>query len=201
MKRLQVIALMSVLLTGAGGCSGSIELGSSTAGMPRCPVQQTATPDHVSSALLLVAQSVPTASRLSCVRALAVGWTFQRLDARSDRARFFLDSDREGSHAVTVTVARSCDVTGAAEVTSDQPGTHRFERGGAATSRFRADRYYVYDGGCATYHLNLKNKTGAEPMQAVSNMLQLVDRDLLRRYVHHYSDGRFELDAQHRPGS
>jgi hypothetical protein len=201
MKRRRLMVLMGVLLTGASGCSGSIELGSSAVGMPRCPVQQTATPDHVSSALLLLAQSVPTAARLPCVRALAVGWTFQRLNARSAQTRFFLDSDREGSHAVTVTLARSCDVTGAAEVTSDQPGTQRFEREQPGTSRFRADRYYVYRGGCVRYQLNLRNRADAESMRAISDMLQLVDRELLRRYVHQYSDGRFELDAKHRPGS
>jgi hypothetical protein len=201
MRRRRIVALLGVLLIGASGCSASIELGNSTTGMPRCPLEQSATPDHVSSALVLVAQSVPTASRLPCVRALAVGWTFQRLNARSDRAQFFLNSDREGSHAVSVTLTRSCDVTGAAEVASDEPGTRRYERSDTSTSRLRADQYYRYDGGCTTYHLNLKNKTGAEPMQAISDMLRLVDRELLRQYVHHYSGGRFELDAAHRPGT
>ncbi|MDQ1721518.1 MAG: hypothetical protein QOI26_1252 [Pseudonocardiales bacterium] len=195
MKRQGVLALSSLPLMAVSGCSGSFEIGRSAMGMPQCPAQQEQTPGDLSSALLLVAQSVPTATRLPCVRALAAGWTFRRLDARTNRARFTLDSDREGASAVTVTLERNCDVSAAAEVASDEAGTHRFDRVASPSSGYRGDRFYVYDGGCVTYHLNLGGKTGAEPVQAISEMLQFVDRDVLRRYVHHYSDGRFELDA------
>jgi hypothetical protein len=201
MKRRAPAALSCLLLATASGCSGSFELGSSTVGMPQCPAAQEQTPTRVSSALLLVAQAVPTASMLPCVHALAVGWTFHRLDARTNRALFWLDSDREGTRAVTVTLARECDSSGAAEVTTDESGTQLYERGDRAGSGYRGDRYYVYDGGCVTYHLNLGGKTGAQPVQEVSQMLQFVDRNLLRRYVHRYSGGRFELDSPQRNGS
>jgi len=199
MTRRGVAALAGLALMAASGCSGSFEVGSSTVGMPQCPAQQERAPE-VNTALLLVAQSVPTATRLPCVRALDVGWTFQRLDARTDRARFSLDSDRNGVKAVTVTLERECDVSAAVEVTSDEAGTHRFDHSASPTAGYRGDRFYVYDGGCVTYHFKLGGKTGAESVPAISEMLQFVDREVLRRYVRDYSDGRFELDAAPRAG-
>lgn len=201
MKRHAVAALSCLLLASVSGCVGSIKIGSSTLGMPQCPATREQTPGHVSSALLLIAQAVPTASMVPCVHALAAGWTFNHLDARSNKAQFWLDSDRAGVNAVTVTLARDCDSAGAAELTSYESGILLFERSNPAGSGYHGDRYYVYDGGCVTYHLDLGGNAGSQAMPEISEMLQFVDRDVLRRYVHRYSGGRFELDASNDSGS
>ena len=110
---------------------------------------------RASNALILEAQSVPTASMLPCIEALPAGWSFSGLDVVDDRSRIFLDSDRAGFRAVDITLAESCDVEGASEVQTDEPGTRRFERVFPRKDLFAGVRYYVYDGGCTTYEFEL----------------------------------------------
>lgn len=79
---------------------------------------------------------MPTAAVLPCIDALPVGWSFDAMDVVDGRTRLFLDSDRAGFHAVDVTLTESCDVEGATEVPTDEPGTKRRER-----IALRQDRY------------------------------------------------------------
>ena len=60
-----------------------------------------------------IAQSVPVATQLPCVSELPAGWTFGGVRHLSEgSARFWLDSDRGGIHAVEVTLRPSCDIDG-----------------------------------------------------------------------------------------
>jgi tRNA A-37 threonylcarbamoyl transferase component Bud32/membrane-associated phospholipid phosphatase len=114
---------------------------------PRC---------KVSDPMILIAQSVPTAAVLPCVDALPVGWTFDAMDVVDGRTRLFLDSDRAGFHAVDVTLTESCDVAGATEVPTDEPGTKRYERIALRQDRYAGSRHYVFDGGCVTYAFDFR---------------------------------------------
>ena len=105
--------------------------------------------------LILLAQAVPTAALLPCVEVLPVGWSFAALDIVDGRARMFLDSDRAGFHAVDVRLARSCDLDGATEVPTDEPGTRRYERVTIRPNRYVGARHYVFGGGCVTYEFDL----------------------------------------------
>src|SRR5205085_5000995 len=53
--------------------------------------------------MILSAQAVPSAALVPCVAALPSGWQAAGADIISGRARFWLDSDQAGPHAVTVT--------------------------------------------------------------------------------------------------
>ena len=78
--------------------------------------------------MILAAQAVPSAALVPCVAALPPGWRVGGTDIASGHASFWLDSDRAGVRAVTVTLSATCDVSGARQIRSDQPGTRRFER-------------------------------------------------------------------------
>jgi tRNA A-37 threonylcarbamoyl transferase component Bud32 len=100
---------------------------------------------------ILSAQAVPSAAWIPCLSSLPSGWMFTGGDIHSGLARFWLDSDQGGHHALTVTLTRSCDVSKAQEVPSDELGTRRFESVTSLTPRLTDVRSYTFPGGCATY--------------------------------------------------
>jgi hypothetical protein len=156
-------------------------------------------PDCASPAdpqLVLMAQAVPTAELVPCVRGLPTGWSFSGLDVRNGQARFWLDSDRDGTHAVTVSLRRGCDTSGGTSVGSEVPAARRYERVTRINSGYGGLRHYVFAGGCVTYTFDLHGKTRAEPVVAVAQALGFVQRDTLRAQIERQSDGRLHLDPE-----
>ena len=114
--------------------------------------------------MILAAQAVPSAALVPCVAALPPGWRVGGADIISGHATFWLDSDRAGVRAVTVTLSATCDASGARQIRSDQPGTRRFERRLSLRPQFAGLRFYTFPGGCATYQFNFA--PGASPRLA-----------------------------------
>lgn len=110
-----------------------------------CPVEE-------SELLVLAAQAVPSASLLPCIQTFPAGWWYGGSDVRSGTARFWLESDRAGFHAVEVELTRSCRTIGALDVTSSTQefGVQEFVRV-FDLHPFTADRYFRFTGGCVTY--------------------------------------------------
>jgi hypothetical protein len=115
--------------------------------------------------MILAAQAVPSAALLPCVAALPSGWSVGGADTATGRARFWLDSDQAGAQAVTITLSATCDVSGARQIPSDQPGTRRFERPLSLRPQFVDLRYYIFPGGCVTYRFSFSH--GASPLLAI----------------------------------
>jgi hypothetical protein len=115
--------------------------------------------------MILAAQAVPSAALVPCVASLPAGWQVGGADIESGHARFWLDSDQAGPQAVTVTLSAACDVSGAREIPSDQPGTRRFERPLSLRPQFTGLRFYTFPGGCATY--KFKFAAGKSPLLAI----------------------------------
>ena len=63
-------------------------------------------------ALWLISQSVPSASLARCVQLLPAGWSAGAAQSRGGRTGFALDSDRVGTQAVRVVLARTCTLGG-----------------------------------------------------------------------------------------
>jgi hypothetical protein len=133
--------------------------------------------------MILSAQAVPSAALLPCIAALPSGWTIGGADIVSGKTSLWLDSDRAGPRAVTVTLTATCDTTGAQQIPSDQPGTRRFERPLSLVPQFSGERFYTFPGGCVTYQFRFA--PGASPVLAdtASTAVGFVPRSRLVGYV------------------
>jgi tRNA A-37 threonylcarbamoyl transferase component Bud32/membrane-associated phospholipid phosphatase len=160
------------------GVEGFLPAGNGT----RLPI--TATPacgtDHT---IVLMAQAVPDAAELPCIASLPSGWSFALAEIERGRARFWLDSDRAGRHAVTVTLTSDCDVSGAQEVPSDEVGTQRFENPGSLFPRLSDVRFYRFPGGCATYRLSFAPGVPTDLVFDVDTALSFTHRSAVVRAV------------------
>jgi tRNA A-37 threonylcarbamoyl transferase component Bud32 len=117
-----------------------------------------------SHSMILSAQAVPSAAMLPCIAALPSGWSIGGTDISSGKVRLWLDSDRAGPQAITVTLTATCDTSGAHQIPSDQHGTQRFEHTLSLIPRFSDLRFYTFPGGCVTYQISFA--PGASPIMA-----------------------------------
>jgi hypothetical protein len=165
------ITAAAAYFTAAAFIPGPMSLGTNP---PRCGTSPT---------MILSAQAVPSAARLSCLTALPSGWHVGGADTASGHARFWLDSDQAGPHAVTITLTAHCDTTGAQQIPSDQPGTRRFERPLSLRPQFTALRFYTFPGGCVTYRFSFS--PGASSLLAipVGSAVALTPRAALVQYI------------------
>jgi hypothetical protein len=189
MSRGRVLPLLALLVVGsAAGCASDT---TATTELPNC-----ATGDQTASnGVVLMAQSVPTATWVPCLRTtLPLGWDFQHLDARNGSSRFWLNSDRDGQKAIEVRLADSCHTAGATEIVSDREGMRRLERVTRTTPHFEGERYYVFDGGCITIVFRLTGDNPGEPLGLATQVVGSVSRAELQQQVREESNGRLTLD-------
>jgi hypothetical protein len=147
--------------------------------------------------MILAAQAVPSAAFLPCIAALPSGWTAADSQIASGRASFALDSGSQtgagGVHfvlgqagqlqTVTITLTATCDISGAQQIPSDQPGMRRFERPLSLVPQYSDVRYYTFPGGCVTYQFAFA--PGASPALAttVDTAVAFMPRSALVGYV------------------
>jgi tRNA A-37 threonylcarbamoyl transferase component Bud32 len=138
--------------------------------------------------MILSAQAVPSAAMLPCLAALPSGWSTGGADIASGHIRFWLDSDRAGPQAITVTLTATCDTSGAHQIPSDQPGTRRFEHALSLIPRFSDLRLYTFPGGCVTYRISFT--PGASPIMAdaASSALSFQPRSALVEFIQRTQD-------------
>ena len=142
---------------------------------PSCVEEQTA------EMLIIEAQSVPSAALLPCVGALPIGWSFETFRVDDRGTTFYLDSDRAGAQAVRVALRRNCELGGSTEVPTDTPGAQQFEKIDALGDRYAGTRYYVFEGGCATYDFDFEGSGRTELAREVSLALDFFPRSELER--------------------
>jgi tRNA A-37 threonylcarbamoyl transferase component Bud32/membrane-associated phospholipid phosphatase len=143
--------------------------------------------------LLLMAQSVPTASLVPCIEILPVGWTLGDVVVGNGRSRFTMTSDRGGVLVAELTA--SCDLGGAVAQTSEQPGARRYlriERNAAGVAMTRA---YTFPGGCVTQRLVAPEVSRQQLAGESSFALGFTTRDDLAAALRRDSDGRLDLDV------
>jgi tRNA A-37 threonylcarbamoyl transferase component Bud32/membrane-associated phospholipid phosphatase len=143
--------------------------------------------------LLLMAQSVPTASLVPCIELLPAGWTLGDVVVGNEGSRFTVTSDRGGVLVAELTA--SCDLAGAVEVTSEQPGARRYlriERDAAGVTTTRA---YTFPGGCVTQRLVAPEASRQQLAGEASSALGFTTRGALAASVRRDSGGRLDLDV------
>jgi hypothetical protein len=162
-------------------------LGLSACGQMEIEAAPTCVPKGADT-LALVAQSVPTATKIPCISSYPAGWHFASMSVRRGQTRFTLDSDRAGISAVKVHLRRSCDIRGATEIASDEPGTRRFERIISVVDDFKAVRSYEFEGGCITYEFDF-DRQGRALVNEVSVAIGFIDRAGVEEMVRERSGG------------
>ncbi|MFY9667210.1 MAG: hypothetical protein WAK44_04620, partial [Trebonia sp.] len=148
--------------------------------------------------MILAAQAVPSAAFLPCIAALPAGWTTVNAEISSGQARFGLDSGSlaggggirivlgqpvQQPQTVTITLTATCDIAGARQIPSDQPGMRLFERPLSVVPRSSDVRYYTFPGGCATYQLVLAPGASPAVTTAVDSAVAFMPRSVLVGYV------------------
>jgi tRNA A-37 threonylcarbamoyl transferase component Bud32 len=162
----------------------------------RTPVRTDGRCDDM-EAMWLQAQAVQTAQLVPCVASLPVGWSFRLLTVNNGRSTITVDHDRAGAKALELRFAKSCDTTGATEVTGDVPGARRYERGPVDGSDTVLVWHQVFDGGCATVHVTTQNSAPEVLQEVVTQARQVigfVSRTTLAEALDERSDGRLHLD-------
>jgi hypothetical protein len=154
-RRIGRVAAIAIVLPTLASCSA--RAGDATEA--NCPIED-------GELFVLMAQSVPSATLIPCIEALPAGWMYGGSDVNDALARFWLDSDRGGLHAVEVSLTASCRITGAVDVTnSTSEGGVRVYLDEFDLHPFSANKYFVFPGGCVTYRYRFGS--GAEPTLAL----------------------------------
>ena len=180
MRRGRWAALAGVAALAGAGCAG---------------IEDHAAPTCVpkgADSLVLLAQAVPTATKIPCISSYPAGWHFASMSVRNGEGRFTLDSDRAGISAVKVHLRRNCDLQGATEIPSEEPDTRRFERIISVVDDFQAVRSYSFDGGCISYQFDF-DRQGRALVNEVSVAIGFIDRPALDALVRDRTGGDLRL--------
>jgi hypothetical protein len=130
--------------------------------------------------LAVVAQSVPGASYLPCIRGLPPGWTTSGFDPTQDGTGFLLNSDRSPGRPVRVRFTATGDVRGASPSPSRAPGVLTYTRLDSISPRFAGTLYDVFPGGCVSYRFDFGSGSQIELMEQFQQAVGLYPRQQLR---------------------
>ncbi|MBA3268591.1 MAG: hypothetical protein H0T70_10100 [Acidimicrobiia bacterium] len=142
--------------------------------------------------MILMAQSVPSATAVPCIDSLPAGWSLGDAHVRRGHASFWLDSDRAGKRAVQAELRPpgDCPVTDAVEVPSDEVGMRRYEKPERLPPNLRSSRTYLFDGGCIIYRFSFSGPATASVMFDVDRALAAEPRTELVAAVRDRTDLR-----------
>jgi tRNA A-37 threonylcarbamoyl transferase component Bud32/membrane-associated phospholipid phosphatase len=191
MRRVGLAVLTLLFAAVVLNIAGSVLI--SDGGVEAAPIRAQTLRCEPHEPLLLMAQSVPTASLVPCIEILPAGWTLDRVLVSNDRSQYTLTSDRGGVLVTELTV--SCDLAGAVELTSERPGARRYvrvERNAAGVAMTRA---YTFPGGCVTQRLVAPEASREQLASEALFALGFTTRDSLAAAVRRDSGGRLDLDV------
>jgi hypothetical protein len=158
------------------------------------PLNRTEVACNDFEALWLMAQSVPSASQVPCLRSLPVGWSVLNVAVNDGRSTLTLNHDRAGDRALVVRLAATCDPSGAVEGPSPTEGVRHLQRIESSSGEFIATWYDQFPGGCVTSQLHLDTDPNGEFAAQAPAVLGFTSREALRRALDERSDGRLQLD-------
>lgn len=101
--------------------------------------------------LAVIAQSVPGAAYMPCIRQLPPGWSASAFDPARGRTRFTLTSDLAPTTPVVVQLAAACRIDGATPSPSRAAGVQTYTRLSSISPRLVGSLYDVFQGGCVSY--------------------------------------------------
>jgi hypothetical protein len=128
---------------------------------------------------LIVAQSVPRAELVPCLGPIPDGWSIESVTVDQDGSTLWLDSDRAGDGAARLLYRPECPLDGAVAVPTDHSGALAFEQVERIRPGFRADRVYVFGGGCVRWEFDFDPGASATLSIELRNALTLMPRSVL----------------------
>jgi tRNA A-37 threonylcarbamoyl transferase component Bud32/membrane-associated phospholipid phosphatase len=163
------LGVLIVALLAAGFTYGLLTpfRGVDVPGLPGC------TPD---STTVLTAEAVPAATVLPCLLGLPSGWHSEGGVVRNGEARFTLSHGEQDRSVVTMRLTDACETAAARSVTTDEPGTQRFDDGSAR-------RFYRFSGGCVTYEFSAEAAGDQGLRQLADAALGFVPRERVAGHV------------------
>ncbi len=135
--------------------------------------------------MILIAQSVPSATAVPCVAAVPAGWSLTEITVDDGETNFAFDSDLAGTRAIEVALLPpdECATARSTEVPSDEVGFRRYERIDQLRPSFRGTRTYRFRGGCVTYEFDLDTRRSAPVLFDADTALAFQSRAALVREV------------------
>ena len=130
--------------------------------------------------LAIIAQSVPSASYVPCIRQLPQGWTTSSFDPLRGATRFTLNSDRAPGSPVTIRLVPRCSPGAASSVPPRAPGVLTFTRLYSLSPRVTGRLYDVFPGGCVTYSFSFPLGVHIGLMEEFESAVGLYSRQQLR---------------------
>ena len=161
-------ALAAVLFAATTALTGCAAFSNTT---PRCdePLR-----------LAIIAQSLPTASYLPCVRDLPQGWSTSGFDPTQSGTRFLLNSDRSPGRPVKVQLTETCRPGFASPSPPRAPGVLTYTRLTSIRPRFTGTLYDVFPGGCVSYAFDFASGSQIALMEQFEKAIGLYPRQQLR---------------------
>lgn len=129
------------------------------------------------SSVIIVAQSVPTASYVPCLGPMPPGWSVTTVEVNQDHSVIMLDSELAGQEAAVLRLDEDCPVVGAASLSTDSNRLARRHVIDRTSSSFRATTYYRFVGGCVTLAFDFDRGVSAAQAEALEDALVLITRD------------------------
>jgi len=167
--RAVLAAMIAAMLAAATALTGCAAASSDTA--PRCddPLR-----------LAIVAQSLPTASYVPCLRDLPQGWSTSGFDPTQSGTRFLLNSDRSPGRPVKVQLTETCRPGFASPSPPRAPGVLTYTRLTSIRPRFTGTLYDVFPGGCVSYAFDFATGSQIALMEQFEGAIGLYPRQQLR---------------------
>jgi hypothetical protein len=142
----------------------------------------------------LLAQSVPSASLVPCVRSLPAGWSVGEVTVNNGRSVIPLNHDRAGTGVLVVRLTAGCDTRGAIQVSSNQPQVQGYQRTESLTPTLSVTRFDRFPGGCVTAQAAVPAANRAEVASQLATMVGYTTRQALQQALDQRSGGRLQLD-------
>lgn len=123
--------------------------------------------------LALIAQSVPSAAYVPCLRQLPPGWRTSAFDAASGGTSFLLNSDRSPGRPVRVQLVPGCTTRGASPAQPRAAGVLTYIKLISVSPRYAGDLYDVFPGGCIRYSFDFQVGPSISLMQQFQSAVGL----------------------------
>jgi hypothetical protein len=130
--------------------------------------------------LAIIAQSLPSASYLPCVRTLPPGWSTSGFAPAPGGTSFLLNSDRSPGRPVVVRLTATCEPGDASPSPPRAPGVITYTRLTSIAPRFAGNLYDVFPGGCVSYAFDFTLGSQIALMEQFEQAVDLYPRQQLR---------------------